>query len=357
MAVETPEDFRFPVYYVEMVESLVRSRQGDVSRVAVRCGLDPAALQQPGSTLSLPQFLALTALCQEHLLPGEPRSLQMLRHLPVTAHGMIGIAAMTSDTLDQALDVGLRYFPLTMPAFALHRQRIGNRVHVVVKRHHDFGSPLNEILTEIIMGSFCKMLFFADPSRLNGPGHSTALSMAVELTHTSTEDADSFAAYFGQLVRFGCPENRFSFAWNSLQQPLLTRNRNAHAALMATLEQQLHARPLHKPLTRNVRTLLLQALTTGGPPQAEALAQELGISTRTLSRRLSEEGATLPALIEAVRMERAELLLVSSDLPIARIAKSLGYAETAAFSRAFKRYTGMSPSEMRTGKRGEAGEP
>lgn len=348
-----PEDFHFPVYYVEMVESLVRSRQGNVPEIAARCGLDPVALQQPNATLNLPQFMALTALCTEHLLPGEPPSLQMLRHLPVTAHGMIGIAAMTSDTLDQALDVGLRYFPLTMPAFALHRQRIGNRVHVVVERHYDFGSPLNEILTEIIMGSFCKMLFFADPSRLGGPGHTAPLSMAVELTHTSTEDTGSFAAYFGQPVRFGCPESRFSFSWSSLQQPLLTRNRNAHAALMATLEQQLHARPLHKPTTRNVRTLLLQALTTGDTPLAETLAQELGLSTRTLSRRLSEEGTTLPALIEAVRMERAELLLVSSDQPIARIARSLGYAETAAFSRAFKRYKGMSPSDMRTGKRGE----
>ncbi|MES2919739.1 MAG: AraC family transcriptional regulator ligand-binding domain-containing protein [Pseudomonadota bacterium] len=354
MAVETPEELRFPVYYLELAESMVRARQGDVAQLPARCGLDPEALRQPGMTLSLPQFLALVAICQENLLPGEPRSLQMLRHLPVTAHGMIGLAAMTSETLDQALDVGLRYFPLAMPAFSLHRERRGNEVHVVVSRYHDFGSPLNEVMTEIIIGSFNKMLFFADPSRLQTPVRATPLHTTVELTHECTETCDSFTAYFGLPVRFDRPENKFIFPWSGLQQPLLTSNRNAHAALVATLEQQLHARTLHKPLTQSVRTLLTRALANGSPLQAEALAQELGLSTRTLSRRLGEESTSLPALVDAVRMERAEWLLVSSDTPIARIAREVGYSETAAFSRAFKRHKGMAPSALRAGKPGSA---
>lgn len=343
----TPEDFRFPVYYMELAESLVRARQGEVAQIPLRCGLDPATLRQPGATLDLPQFLALVALCAEHLLPGEPRSLQMLRHIPVTAHGMIGIAAMTSGTLDQALDVGLHYFPLTMPAFALHRQRVGNETHVMVHRRHDFGSPLNEILTELIIGSFGKMLLFANPARF-GPGDKPSpLGVKVELAHESNEDQASFDAHFSHPVRFGRPTNKFILPRRLLEQPLLTSNRNAHEALLALLEQQLNSRAPHRPLTQRVRNLLTQAFAAGTLPTAALLAHELGLSTRTLSRRLHEEETTLPALIDTVRMERAEWLLVSSDRLIAEVARELGYAGTAAFSRAFKRHTGRAPSDAR----------
>lgn len=351
MPADATEELRFPLYYVELAESLVRSRQGDVAQIYTRCGIDPALLRQPGATMSLPQFLAFAVICQENLLPGEPRSIQMLRHLPVTAHGMVGIAAMTSDTLDQALDVGLRYFPLAMPAFDLQRQRVGNETQVLVKRTFDFGTPFNEILTELVIGSFNQMLFFASPMRLNAVGKQVALGMKVELTHQNAEDPESFAAFFGAPVKFGCPENKFSMPRSALQQPLLTSNRNAHAALIATLEQQLQSHTQHKPLTQRVRNLLIQAFTSGTLPGAAAIAHELGLSTRTLSRRLGDEGTHLPTLTEAVRMERAELLLVGSDTPIAKIARELGYAETAAFSRAFKRYSGKSPSEMRGAKR------
>lgn len=342
-----PEELRFPLYYLELAESLVRARQGDVTQIPRRCGLDPDTLRQPGAMLELPQFLALVTLCAEQLLPGEPRSLQLLRHIPVTAHGMIGIAAMTSGTLDQALDVGLRYFPLTMPAFALHRQRVGNETHVTVLRRHDFGSPLNETLTELIIGCFGKMLLFANPARLGPGGRPSPLGVKVELAHACTEDRASFDAHFGHPVRFGCPASKFILSRHLLQQPLLTSNRNAHEALLAMLEQQLHTCVPHKPLTQRVRNHLTQAFAAGTPPTAALLAHELGLSTRTLSRRLREEGTTLSALTEAVRMARAEWLLVSSDRLIADVAHDLGYTETAAFSRAFKRHTGRAPSDAR----------
>lgn len=346
------DSLHFPAYYIELAESMLRSRQGDPAQVCTRCGIVPAALRQDGMTLSLPQFLALVAICQENLLPGEPPSLQLLRHLPVTAHGMIGLAAMTADTLDQALDVGLRYLPLAMPVFELHRQRVGNEAHVRVRRVYDFGSPLNEILTELVIGSFSKMLFFAGASGLgSAAGKPSVPGMPVEFSHSGNEhDMESFNACFGAPVKFGCDENKFIVSRSVLQQPLLTSNRNAHSVLTATLERQLSGSTQARPTTQKVRNQLLQGFASGNVPGAADIAHELGLSTRTLSRRLSEEGVTLPALIEAVRMEKAELLLVNSDIQVAKVGQQLGYAETAAFSRAFKRHTGKSPSDVRATK-------
>lgn len=339
---------RFPTYYIELAESLLRSRQRDLAQVYTRCGITPAARQQEGMTLNLPQFLALVVICQENLLPGEPSSLQLLRHLPVTAHGMIGLAAMTADTLDQALDVGLRYFPLTMPAFELYRQRVGNEAHVLVRRVCDFGSPLNETLTELIIGSFNSMLFFASASRLGTAGKMIELGMPVEFVHTNGEEyIENFNAFFRAPVKFGCAENKFIVPRSVLQQPLLTRNHNAHTALIATLEWQLSGNAQPKPITQKVRNQLMLGFSVGKLFSATEIAYELGLSTRTMSRRLNDEGFTLPEIMESVRMERAEFLLVSSDIQVAKIAQQLGYTETAAFSRAFKRHTGKSPSDLR----------
>lgn len=235
-----------------------------------------------------------------------------------------------------------------MPAFELHRQRVGNEAHVLVRRVYDFGSPLNEILTELIIGSFGKMLFFASASRLGTAGGVTTLGMPVEFAHPGAEEyMESFNACFGASVKFGCDENKFIVPRRVLQQSLLTSNRNAHAVLTATLERQLSGNAQPKPMAQKVRNQLMLGFASGNLPSAAYIAHELGLSTRTLSRRLSDEGATLPALMEAVRMEKAELLLVSSDIQVAKVAQQLGHAETAAFSRAFKRHTGKSPSDVR----------
>jgi AraC-like DNA-binding protein len=78
-----------------------------------------------------------------------------------------------------------------------------------------------------------------------------------------------------------------------------------------------------------------------------SLARELGISTRTLQRRLSEEGTTLRAIVRVERNRMAEALLQTSRTPIVSIAHDLGYSDTAIFSRAFKSWRGETPRSFR----------
>ena len=80
------------------------------------------------------------------------------------------------------------------------------------------------------------------------------------------------------------------------------------------------------------------------------------MSTRTLSRRLRDEGSALPDLTRDARIDQAERLLAGSDLPLAKIARQLGFSELATFSRAFKQATGRSPGEFRRGF-GDAADP
>jgi AraC-like DNA-binding protein len=125
--------------------------------------------------------------------------------------------------------------------------------------------------------------------------------------------------------------------------------------------------PLASPLledtyTRLCETLLARTRTEEGlvgqlygllvragrqmPDVAEA-ARRLHVSERTLHRRLARQGLSFQRLIDNTREEHARYLLATGVLPIERVAELVGFTEAASFSRAFKRWTGMSPLRFR----------
>jgi len=92
-----------------------------------RCELSQLELDNPETRISLPQFAELMLIAGENLNTIEPPSIQMLRHMPVTIHGMLGMASMSADTLGDALDITLRYFSLILPCIELTREDRGNK--------------------------------------------------------------------------------------------------------------------------------------------------------------------------------------------------------------------------------------
>ena len=85
-----------------------------------------------------------------------------------------------------------------------------------------------------------------------------------------------------------------------------------------------------------------------GKPRAGTVARDLGLSPRTLARRLEAEGLSFSSVLEKLRQDLARRYLAEDQLSIAQIAWLLGYRETAAFSHAFKRVTGKTPREARS---------
>ena len=82
-------------------------------------------------------------------------------------------------------------------------------------------------------------------------------------------------------------------------------------------------------------------------PRIDWVAAKLGLTRRTLQRRLSEHGTNFAQLVEALLHKHAEELLGRTAKPVTDIALKLGYADMAHFTRAFKRWTGMAPSAYR----------
>lgn len=116
-----------------------------------------------------------------------------------------------------------------------------------------------------------------------------------------------------------------------------------HRTLRPVAEQVEMKQIVDAPLVYAIRTHLPGALQSGAF-SAEDIAVELGLSKRTLQRRLSAEKLSFKDLLDLYRQEQAMLMLQNGDLDMANIAYALGYNEQSSFNRAFRRWTGLSPS-------------
>ena len=103
-----------------------------------------------------------------------------------------------------------------------------------------------------------------------------------------------------------------------------------------------------------VSSLLKRSSDVSGYPTMDKVAQRLLISTRTLTRRLDAEGQTFAALVDERRCVDAQLLLSQADVRVSDVAMRLGYADSANFTRAFRKWTGQTPSAFRQATRVEA---
>jgi AraC-like DNA-binding protein len=121
--------------------------------------------------------------------------------------------------------------------------------------------------------------------------------------------------------------------------PLLEDVAQRELALVTSLE-----------LAPRIEEALRRALQRGDETTAQSIASQLGMSVRTLQRRLVEEGTSFRAARDRARCERARERLAERDVAIATVADELGFADVAAFSKAFRRWTGAPPSLARRGR-------
>lgn len=157
-------------------------------------------------------------------------------------------------------------------------------------------------------------------------------------------DLTPYRRFFRAPLRFNTDESAVVFptSWLSHRLP------SADPLLQQHLEreaEELHAEH-HADLTGSIRRLLRQCLTSRQCSAAD-IARQLGIHERTLNRRLLAEGTSFRQELEQVRHATSQQLLAGTTLALAEIATSLGYADASAFSRAFKRWSGVTPAHWR----------
>ena len=169
----------------------------------------------------------------------------------------------------------------------------------------------------------------------------------VAFMHQRSEDASELSAFFGCKVRFGEPADQLGFDASVKSLPILTADPYLNELLIANAEAALAGRPDPRGSFRSVVENAMVPRLPHGTARAGDVAKSLGVSQRTLARRLAAEGATFSDVLEGLRHDLARQYLGDPALTISQVAWLLGYQEISAFTHAFKRWTGMTPREAR----------
>lgn len=159
----------------------------------------------------------------------------------------------------------------------------------------------------------------------------------------------AYERFFGAPVRFDSEESAILFPARWLE----TSRPGADGALRRMLQEQIDLLEVEETgLSERVIRLLRSALLTGSP-SVDQVSAHLGITRRTLARRLEAEGTTFKQLSDAIHYEVAQQLLLNTSLSLTRIGLALNYSEASAFTRAFRKWSGTSPRNWRAGRAGE----
>lgn len=171
--------------------------------------------------------------------------------------------------------------------------------------------------------------------------------LSVSFQHPKPRDTSEHERIFRAPVHFDCPAAEILFKAEILDAPVVTADPSLSAVLDRHVRDLLARLPASDRFADRVRKSLLEIFTRAGPPGLGRLARRLGVSERTLQRRLREEGTTLQILMDDVRHELSIEYLRDGALSVSDVGQRLGYSSLAAFSRAFRRWRGVSPAAHR----------
>jgi AraC-like DNA-binding protein len=168
----------------------------------------------------------------------------------------------------------------------------------------------------------------------------------VEFQHAKPKEARTVRQVFGAPVRYRQDRSAMVLEAKLLDCPIETADNELLKILERHCQQILGARPKVDDLVFDVQQLITTLLHSG-QSKIDAVAQELGMSSRTLTRRLAEDGLTYKGLLDEVRRKLALQYLKDRRISLKQVAYLLGYSEVSAFYHAFRRWTGTSPVHHR----------
>ena len=306
-------------------------------RALAGTGLTAAQLADPNGELAAGQELQVVRNLARELPDG---GIAAGQEYHATTFGILGFAFLSSPTVRDAMNVALRYLDLSF-TFSIPRATVADgRVRLSLDGR-DLPPDVARFLVERDLAAIHTVIGELLPGGVPLTGLDFAFPAPV--------DTRPYRTLFGVPARFGRPATVATFDATHLDRPLPQANPQTVALCEAQCAQLVTRRRDRTGIAHEVRERLtrLGALDDGMP----RIARELGLSTRTLRRRLTEAGTSFHALLDEVRATLAEELLAGGALSIEDVAARLGYAEASSFIHAFKRWHGITPAAFAARRR------
>jgi AraC-like DNA-binding protein len=258
----------------------------------------------------------------------------------IERYSPVAIAALYTRSFRDALQRLARYKQLTCPEEIRIVERNGEcavRFKWLLARE-----PEPEVLLDVC---------FAWVVSIGRRGSGQSINpMRVELKRVAAH-RQMFEGHFQCPVKFEAGHNALIFSVADIDRPFLTHNPELLALVAPQLEAELAHQLAQQTVPDQVKAIL-KRLLAGQRPAMQAVARELRLSSRTLQRRLTEEGVTFQQLLEDARRELARHYLLHSSLELNETAYLLGYEDANSFFRAFQHWEGTSPGQWRAVHKG-----
>ena len=330
----------------------IPTAQGGLSRLAIarlksagvpvapllkRAGLTPELIANPEVRLSVRSQISLldeaaTALKDDCV------GFTLARDFDVREIGLLYYVMASSQTLGEALKRIARYSKITNEALVFE-YREGNRLTISlsysdVPRHSD----RHQI-------EFCMFATIRICRVLTGQ-HLVPQNFSI--AHHRSGDISDMARFVGTKVQFGADKDEIALNIDARELPLIHSDNYLNNLLLKYCEAALADRRGDTSQLRIRVENAISSLLPHGRVLVKDVARTLGMSQRTLARKLSEEGLNITEILQQMRRDLAVRYLNERNLHVSNIAWLLGFHEVSSFTHAFKRWTGKTPSQMRT---------
>jgi AraC-like DNA-binding protein len=253
----------------------------------------------------------------------------------VSTFGAWGFALRMSRTLHEAVDRAIRYLPLST-AYCAFSTMVRDDELVICADPSAIPARLRQLLLERDLGTSVNLIL-----ELNFAGRSIR---RIEFAGQAPSYADRIAELCRFPVQFNHRHNCIVVSLRDFMKPLPTYDERLVRILEKQCRQLLDRRQIGG-IAEHVRQQLLQG--TGLLATLDDVAEAFNMSTRSLRRKLESEGTSFRLIVEDVRHQLALQLLEATDMKLDELAIQLGYADTASFTRAFRRWQGLPPGQYR----------
>ena len=330
----------------------IPTAQGGLSRLAIarlqsagvpvvpllrRVGLTPEVIADPEERLSVRSQVALLdeaaiALKDDRL------GFTLARDFDPRELGLLYYVMASSPTLGDALKRVARYSRITNEALVV-RYREGNRLIISLSYS---GVPRHSERHQI---EFCMFAVLRICRVLTGQN---LVPQHFSIAHYRSEGTAEMSRFVGTKVEFGADTDEIALNSNARELPLIHSDSYLNDLLLKYCEAALVDRRGNVSQLRTRVENAISSLLPHGRVLVEDVARSLGMSERTLARKLSDEGLNFTEILQQLRRDLAVRYLDDRKLHVSKIAWLLGFHEVSAFTHAFKRWTGKTPSEIRT---------
>lgn len=337
-------DFKRSPASVRLLVEFGQERGLDAARILARSRLKASDLDDPALELDASQELCVVGnLIRACRQPG--LGLEVGMRYNFASYGLWGLGLISSATAGDAMALALRFIPLTF-AFCRISGELDGEMYTVNFEAPDVEPAIQRFLVERDVAAASRLM-----REVMGPEF--ALSRFT-LQHT----VERGAGWIESLLRIGGARPEFGASSNSLSSDsrlLGLRLPQANPVTVAMCERACEELMARRRVRLGTGEYLRQYLSTAPlnmTPDLPQAARALGLSDRTLKRRLQDEGISYRILLAEVRGRQANQLLEDETLSLTDIAERMGFSDLSSFSQAYKRWFGVAPSVGRVGARG-----